>query len=155
MSDCKAVLEQPIRGCADRPASKKAGAHRTGWSSTVAAVAMLAIMGCGDLHLSTSNLQIAPNPAGPGDMVVASFVLSLVPLQQYTIVVLIDDTEYLRVTMNEQPAVPVVIQLGDADALIARYGTGAHFARVEVRAEEDNEITQTAPTSFELEETSS
>jgi len=155
MSDSKAVLEQPTRGCAVRPPSRKVGAYRTGWSTTVAAVAMLAIMGCSDLHLSTSNLQIAPNPAGPGDMVVASFVLSLVPLQQYTIVVLIDDTEYLRVTTSEQPALPVVIQLGDADALIARYGAGAHFARIEVRADEDNEVTRTAPTSFELEETSS
>ncbi len=110
----------------------------------------LASTACGDFHLSTSSLQIGPIPARPGDTVVASFILTMVPAQKHTIIVLIDDTEHLRVTKNEPPARPVVVELGDAADLITRYGSGPHVAQIEVRADEDNQATRTAPAGFEL-----
>jgi hypothetical protein len=156
MSRSKALVEQSSAQRSRRWMLKRVQAFRRGAGPAVAALtAALAITACDEIILSTSNLQIAPNPAGPGDAVVASFILDLVPLQQHTIIVLIDDTEYLRVTRNEQPPFPVVVELGDAAELIARYGPGPHVARIEVRADENNEITRTAPTSFVLEETSS
>lgn len=109
--------------------------------------------GCGrDLFLSTSNLEIGPNPAQPGDMVVASFVLTLVPTQPHTITVYIDDTEHLRVTSNEAPPVPLLVQLGEAADLIAAYGTGVHAAYIEVHVSEENQTTRTQSASFELQD---
>lgn len=118
-----------------------------------ALAALLVITACSDLgsfRLSTSNLEIAPNPAMPGDQMVASFVLLLAPLQRYTVVLTINETEHSRVTSDEAPPIPYIITLGDAADLISTYGTGVHSARVEVHAEESNESARTRSVSFEL-----
>lgn len=118
-----------------------------------ALAAVLAITACSELgsfHLSASDLDIGPDPARPGDQVVASFFVVLSPIQRHTIVLTIDTTEHLRVTSNEVPPRPYVIALGDAAGLIAAYGTGTHFARIEVHAEEANESARTQSVSFEL-----
>jgi hypothetical protein len=116
----------------------------------VALVGALAPMACADFHLSTSNFDVSPNPARAGDEIVAVFILSLIPTQSHTITVLIDDTPYLQVTNSGPPALPVVVELGDAADLIARYGPGAHTARIEVHANAENESTRTASVSLEL-----
>ena len=74
------------------------------------------------------------------------------PVQRHTIILTIDDVEHTRVTSNEAPAIPYVITLGDAADLIATYGAGTHTARVEVRAEEENETARTQTVEFELRE---
>jgi hypothetical protein len=104
----------------------------------------------GDFRLVAANLQVAPNPAVPGDVVVASFDLLLTPTQPHTVIVTIDGTEHTRVTSNEAPPRPYLITLGDAADLISAYGVGAHSARVEVRADEENESTRTQSAAFEL-----
>jgi len=112
---------------------------------------VLAITAClGDFHLSASNLNVAPIPARPGDVVTISFSLSILPLQPHTIKVIIDDQEYLRVSSSEQPSSPFVMTLGDAADLIAEFGTGTHSMYVEVVAEEENESARTQPVGFEL-----
>ena len=114
---------------------------------------VVAIAACfSDLRLSASNLEIGPNPAVPGDVVVASVLLIVQPLQRHTIILTIDDVEHFRVTSTETPAIPYVITLGDATDLIATYGPGMHSARVEVRAEEANEAARTQTAGFELRE---
>lgn len=116
-----------------------------------AVAAVVAIAACfSDFHLSASNLQIAPSPARPGDLVVASVVVIVSPVQRHTIILTIDGAEHFRVTSNEALARPYVITLGDAADLIATYGPGTHSARVEVRAEDANEIARTQTASFEL-----
>lgn len=113
--------------------------------------AVLAIAACfGDFHLSASQLEIGPNPAGPGDVVVVSFVVTIAPIQRHTIRVMIDDTEHVVVTGTEQPPQPYVVTLGDAADLITAYGVGAHSLRVEVRAEEENRTARTRTATFEL-----
>lgn len=107
----------------------------------LAAACVLAI-GCSDFHMTTSDLSIAPNPAVPGDNVVASFLLSLVPTQSHTIIVIIGDSEHMRVTSSQPPAVPVVLQLGDAAELISEYGAGEHDVRVVVHAGDEASRTQ-------------
>lgn len=120
---------------------------------TAALTAFLVTIACfGDFHLSATSLQIGPNPAVPGDEVVASVLIALVPTQRHTIILRIDDTEHLRVTSNEAPAIPYVIELGDAAGLISKYGVGTHSAYVEVRAEEKNETARTQAVGFELRE---
>lgn len=112
---------------------------------------VLAVAACfGDFHLSASQLEIGPNPAVPGDVVVVSFVVMLSPIQRHTVRVMIDDTEHVAVTSSEQPRQPSVITLGDAADLIATYGIGTHSVRVEVRAEEENRTAKTRTASFEL-----
>lgn len=116
--------------------------------------AVLAITACfGDFHLSASNLEVGPNPAVPGDVVVASFLVMLSPIQQHTVRIMIDDTEHVAVTSTEQPPQPYVITLGDAADLIAAHGAGTHSMRVEVRAEESNRTARTKAASFELRQT--
>ena len=118
---------------------------------TGAFAGLFAISGCfGDFHLSASNLDIAPNPAMPGDIVLASFVLGIRPTQPHTIVLTIGGDEHVRITRNEQPPLPYVITLGDAADLIATYGVGTHLVRVEVRAEEEDETARSQSVSFEL-----
>lgn len=115
---------------------------------------LLAGAGCGgDLVLSTSNLEIFPNPARPGDMVVASFILTLIPTQRHTIVVYVDDTEYLRVTSADPPDAPMLLDIGDAADLIAAYGTGSHSAYVQVLLDDRDEAARTQSAGFELQET--
>jgi hypothetical protein len=115
--------------------------------------AILATSACfGDFHLSATNLQIGPNPAVPGDELVASVLIALVPTQRHTIILRIDDTEHLRVTSNEAPAIPTLIQMGEASALITQYGVGTHTAYVEVRAEDEDETARTQAVGFELRE---
>lgn len=126
-----------------------------GWSRLVSwacCAALLAIAGCNNFHISTSDLAISPNPAAPGDAVVASFILNLVPQQSHTVIVVIDDTEHLRVTSSDDTRAPITIQLGDAADLIAQYGTGEHAAYVRVIANESDEATRTQAVGFELRE---
>jgi hypothetical protein len=110
----------------------------------------LGATGCEEFHLSTSALQIVPNPARPGDAVTAVFVLRLIPNQRHTMIVTIDGAEQLRVAHDELTEIPVVLELGDAADLIATYGTGDHTARVEVRVPEANESTHTRTVAFTL-----
>ena len=118
-----------------------------------ALAAMLALTACfDDFHLSATSLQIAPIPAVPGDVVVASVDIVLIPMQRHTIIVMIDDTEHMRLTSNEAPRRPYLITLGDAADLIATYGAGAHVALVEVRAEEKGETARTQAVGFELQQ---
>jgi hypothetical protein len=123
-------------------------------SSTMAVVfaAMLGTTACQEFHLSTSNLEIGPTPAIPGDTVVASFRLRLLPIQSHTIIVFIDGEEHLRVTNNQAHVNPVVVELGAATDLIAQYGTGDHAVFIEVHANEANESTRTQSAAFALNE---
>lgn len=109
------------------------------------ALACVVTFGCGDFHMSTSDLDIGPNPAVPGNMVVASFLLSLIPVQNHTIIVIIDDTEHMRVTSSEPPPIPVVLQLGDAGDLITQYGAGEHDVYIMVHAGDESSRTQSVP----------
>lgn len=109
----------------------------------IAALGMPGLTACGgDFHLAASSLDIGPNPAVPGDMMVASFLMSLIPTQNYTVIFIIDDEEHLRFESNEPPAIPVVIPLGDAADLIDTYGLGEHAAYVQVHARDDAARTQ-------------
>jgi hypothetical protein len=110
----------------------------------------LGAAGCEEFHLSTSALQIVPNPARPGDPVMAMFLLRLIPMQRHTMIVAIDGAEHVRVTRDELTEIPVVIELGDAAELIATFGTGGHTARVEVRVPGENESVHTRTVSFTL-----
>ena len=114
--------------------------------------AIFAIAGCNNFHISTSDMVISPNPAVPGDAVVATFVLNLIPQQSHTMIVVIDDTEYLRLTSTDDTRAPITIQLGDAADLIAQYGVGEHAAYVRVIANESDEATRTQAVGFELRE---
>ena len=119
-------------------------------STAALALVVAAITGCRDFQLSAFNLEIGPNPAEPGDMVVAAFNLVLTPRQPYTVIVTIDGEEHSRATHNDLPSFVQTIQLGDAADLIAAYGAGVHSARVEVVAEEKNESSRTQSRSFEV-----
>ena len=112
--------------------------------------AALAMAACKEFHLSASNLEIGPNPAVPGDVVVASFVVTLAPLQRHTIRVIIDSTEHVAVTSTERPPIPYVLTLGDAADLISAYGEGTHSAHIVVRAEDADRTARTQSFSFEL-----
>lgn len=141
-------------GCVRSPCSRTASG--AGWSRVTAracGAAMLALFAaCNNFHISTSDMVISPNPAVPGDAVVATFVLNLIPQQSHTMIVVIDDTEHLRLTSSDDTRAPVVIQLGDAADLIAEYGTGEHTAYVRVIANESDEATRTQAVGFELRE---
>ncbi|HEX6309266.1 MAG TPA: hypothetical protein VFZ69_13815 [Longimicrobiales bacterium] len=113
--------------------------------------AAVAAVGCGgDFHLSASDLQIGPDPAVPGDLVVATFVLRLIPTQSHTIIVMIDDTEHMRLTSDQAPMNPVILDIGDAGDLIADYGTGDHTMYILVNANESDERTRTQAVAFRL-----
>lgn len=115
----------------------------------------LAVAGPGcepGLVLSAARLEIAPNPAQAGDLVVASFVLTLVPTESHTIILYVDDEEEARLTSSDPRAGPVSLDLGDAADLIANYGTGAHSASVEVRLNERGDIVRTQSYDFELQD---
>jgi hypothetical protein len=119
----------------------------------IALCASLGTAGCRDFHLSTTGIDIGPTPAHPGDTVVLSFVLNLVPTQRHTMKVFVDDTEHLSITSSELPAVPVIIELGDAADLITAYGTGQHVVYVRVEAHESGGATETRSAVLELAET--
>lgn len=122
-------------------------------SKTTHAMLMTAIVlsACfGDFHLSASNLQVGPNPAVPGDVVQASFFLSLAPLQRHTVRVMIDERQHAAITSTEQPPAPYLITLGKAADLIATYGAGPHTLRIEVRADDADRTARTQAIGFEL-----
>ncbi|MBR9991179.1 MAG: hypothetical protein KFH98_15565 [Gemmatimonadetes bacterium] len=108
----------------------------------LSALALPALSACSDFHMAASSLDIGPNPAVPGDMVVASFLLSLVPTTNHTIVFIIDDAEHLRIESNAPPAIPVIIEVGSAADLIDMYGPGDHEAYVRVFANDDSARTE-------------
>ena len=140
MSDSKA---EPAIGTAPHQRHRRTLLTWRTVTIALTALVMPGLMGCGgDFHLSTSNLDIGPNPAVPGDMVVASFLVSLLPTQNHTIVVIIDDEEHMRVESNDPPPIPVVIQLGDAADLIATYGLGDHEVYIQVHARDEAARTQ-------------
>jgi hypothetical protein len=113
-------------------------------------LAMIACSEFGNFRLRASDLEIGPNPAVPGDQMVASLIVLVAPLQRHTIVLTINGTEHSRVTSSDAPPIPYVIALGDAAGMISAYGIGTHTARVEVHAEEANESASTSSVSFEL-----
>lgn len=115
-----------------------------------ALIGLLGIAACEDLHLATGSLDIGPNPAFPGDAVVASFILELLPTQQHSIVVFIDEQEHLRETRSDPPPTPVILELGDAGDLIASYGAGEHAVHVEVNVAKES--TRTQSVTLELRE---
>ena len=131
-------------------------ASRARWfrvTSRACGAAILALVAaCNNFHISTSDLAISPNPAVPGDAVIATFVLNLIPQQSHTMIVVIDDTEHLRLTSSDDTRAPITIQLGDAADLIAQYGAGEHTAYVRVIANESDEATRTQAVGFELRE---
>lgn len=106
------------------------------------AIACIFVIGCGEFHMSASELTVGPSPAVPGDTVVASFFLSLLPIQSHTVIVIIDGEEHMRVTSSEAPAIPVTLELGDAADLISEYGTGEHDVYVMVHAGDEATGTQ-------------
>lgn len=114
--------------------------------------AFLVLSGCGEFHFSARELTISPDPAVPGDDVTATFFLTLIPAQSHTIIVIIDDTEHIRVSSSDAPSIPVIIELGDAADLIGLYGTGDHRAHVVVHANDD--ATRTQSVAFRLNEPS-
>jgi len=111
----------------------------------------LVTSGCDEFHLSTQNLEVAPNPARPGETVVASVFVEVIPVQRYTVTLFIDGQEQLSTTAEESPAAPLVLELGDAADLIQAYGVGQHTVYVEVRAEDRS--SRTADYLFELRQT--
>jgi hypothetical protein len=113
-------------------------------------IAMIACSELGNFRLRASDLEIGPNPAVPGDQMVASLIVLVAPVQRHTIVLTINGTEHSRVTSSDAPPIPYIIALGDAAGMIAAYGTGTHTARVDVHAEEANESASTRSVSFEL-----
>lgn len=103
-----------------------------------------------DLILSAHTLDVGPDPAAPGETVVVSFYVDLVPTQSHTMTVFVDGTEHLRVDDSDAPAIPVVLELGDAADLIATYGTGEHVVHVEVRANSAGKSARSGSVVFEL-----
>ncbi|HUG39153.1 MAG TPA: hypothetical protein VMM12_01645 [Longimicrobiales bacterium] len=123
------------------------------WKSALVLALGLILAGTGcsdDFLLSASDLEIGPDPASPGDAMVATLLVTLIPTQHHTYVLFIDEEEHLRVSSDEQPAIPVIIELGDAAALIDAYGTGAHTAYVEVRLDDSGRSARTAWVEFTL-----
>jgi hypothetical protein len=116
----------------------------------LALVTGLGIAGCRDFHLSTSGFDLGPNPASPGDVVVVTFVLNLIPTQRHTIRVFIDDSEQMSVTRTDAPPVPVVLEIGDATDLIAKYGVGTRLVYVRVTADDSGNSTSTRSAGLEL-----
>ena len=138
-----------------RPRGRGAQAARLPARALIGAlVGVIAATACSEIHLSAFNLEIAPVSATPGDAVIASFRVNVVPTQSHTIIVMIDGVEHTRVTSDEPPPVPVIIALGDAAELIDQYGAGTHAAHIEVQAHEANEVARSASALFELEESS-
>lgn len=140
-----------------KPLRTHSGTHRKIAASALrrsivaAAVWMtLGLTGCREFHLSTSRLDIGPNPAVPGDDVTASFILSLIPTQTHTITVFIDNVEHLSVTSAGAPTIPVIVEMGDAAGLIAMYGEGVHAVHIAVEARESGGSTRTAAVGLEL-----
>lgn len=140
---------RPVPGSALR---KTAGPCRW-WALLVCAGGLIVAGGCGsDLLLSASNLDIGPNPARPGDAVIASVVVTLVPTQRHTIRLTIDGAEHLSVTNDEAPGVLTILELGDAADLLTAYGEGEHTAQVEVQVHDGGQTARTQFVSFELQE---
>ncbi|MFW6331529.1 MAG: hypothetical protein ACOC3J_07375 [Gemmatimonadota bacterium] len=113
--------------------------------------ALIAVAGCdSDLIVSAYNLDIGPTPARPGDMVVASFHVNLLPAQEHSITIVVDGEPHLIVTEATPSANPVVLELGDASTLIETYGTGVHVAHVEVLVTREDKTAKSASVAFEL-----
>lgn len=110
--------------------------------------AAMAVASCDDIHLTTRNLEIAPNPARAGEAVVASLLVEVLPVQRYEVTVFIDGEEHLSFTEDEVPTPPLLIELGNATALIQTYGAGRHTVYVEVRTKDRS--SRTADRAFEL-----
>ena len=119
---------------------------------TVGIVAIV-MSGCvGDLILSTSNLQVNPNPAVPGQTVVFTFILTVVPEHSFRVVALVDDLEHTSKDYATTLSGPFDFVVGTADELIAQYGVGEHTARVEIRLLDQDNVARSAAVSFELAE---
>jgi hypothetical protein len=119
----------------------------------VCACGLVVASGCGsDVLLSASNLDIGPNPARPGDAVIASVLVTLVPTQRHTIRLTIDGAEHLSLTSDEAPSIPTILELGDAADLLTAYGEGEHAVRVEVQLHDGGQTARTQFVSLELQE---
>lgn len=116
---------------------QRGGIRMTVWTAAVALG--MALSACGpDLLLGVSNLQIAPDPAQPGDSVRFSFRLTLLPAHEYTVIAYINETEHTRVTGVGAFDGVIVVEMGDAADLITQYGTGVHEASIAVRLDDGN-----------------
>jgi hypothetical protein len=104
----------------------------------------------GDFHMSASNLIVEPNPAHEGDVLTATFLLTILPAQQHTMVVIINGTEWTRVVEHGPPAVPTVIQVGAASDLLERYGPGDHQMYVTIDAHSNDGRSRTEMVEFTL-----
>lgn len=119
---------------------------------TLLSLAVAAAAGCGDdLHLSVVQLDVGPDPARPGDRVQASVEVNILPAQRHGIFVFIEGEEHLRQSGDGQPPVPLILELGDAAALIETYGVGEKEVYVEVRLQESNRLARSRAETFVLE----
>lgn len=130
-----------------RPAAAGARAILAGFAATL----LIGVPACADLFFSVRNLDISPSPARPGDTVTFVFYMGLVPAQSYTAIVLIDGAEHTRLTRTEAVDGPVVVEVGDAADLIARYGAGSHVGNVEVQLNERSRTARSGERTFVLE----
>lgn len=106
---------------------------------------------CGpDILLSATNLDIAPDPARPGDAVSFVFRLTLIPGQRFTVSAMIDGERHTSVSGNDVSDGPFTVDVGDAGDLITRYGEGTHTGFVEVLLEDGGRSARTASRSFQL-----
>jgi hypothetical protein len=111
-------------------------------------------VGCvDDLLLSLRNLEIAPNPAQPGQPV--SFVVDLVviPEHNFTITALIDDEVHTSETRQALFDGLFEFEMGDAADMIAQYGVGLHLGQVRIRLNDGGQTSQTQQVQFELQDT--
>lgn len=125
---------------------------RRRWRGTLLVTIALAVAssGCEEFLLSASNLDIGPNPAEPGELMVATVLVSMLPTQPHTIFFFVDGEEYLRVSSDDAPQIPVILDLGDAADMIAEFGVGVHSAHVVVRMDDQGESARTEAVIFEL-----
>jgi hypothetical protein len=125
---------------------------RRGSALVALLVAATAATGCSeDLHLSVVDLDVGPNPAGPGTAVAATVVVNILPAQGHAIYLYIDDQEHLRESHSGAPPVPVIFQLGDAADLIETYGAGEHTLHVDVRLDASGKLGRSRSVTFVLE----
>lgn len=137
----------------EKTAYRRRPVRATRLSALAGGLTLMLAAACGDFHMSASELMITPNPAVPGDVVSATFVLSLIPAQNHTIIVVIDGAEHVRVNATGAPSIPETVLLGDATNLIATYGAGDHQAHVVVHA--GDEVTRTQAITFRLNDSAS
>jgi hypothetical protein len=134
--------------------SRRAGrslAGRPAVNLMLGVFAILTGLSCGgDLVLAVGSLTVAPNPAVPGQPVVLTFRVTVIPEHNFEIAALIDDVEHVKRTYMASINGLLDFTIGDAEDLISAFGVGNHTARVEVRFLDSSHIARGRPVSFEL-----